>query len=224
MTYYDCNRFVVSFSYPSCPSYPSYPSYPPPPPSPSLPSPSPFSVYFYLSVHLSLSLTNTLPPPPPPPHANPPQLICIIQGLNLETVGGSCIMVDDNEIDISKTFIYKGVMVSDVPNFALTMGYTNASWTLKLDLTCTYVCRVLNYMQRNGLRQCCPRTDRAGPSKDPSQKPLPLLDFSSGYITRSIHRFPKQGPSFPWKLNQNYFRDLWGCSFAPVVEKFIEFK
>ena len=90
-------------------------------------------------------------------------------------------------IEPSKTMAYKGMMCSDVPNLALAIGYTNASWTLKCDLTCEYVCRLLNHMDARGYTQCAPRQN------DPSVTEEPLLDFSSGYIQRAIDQFPRQG-------------------------------
>jgi hypothetical protein len=105
---------------------------------------------------------------------------------------------------------YKGMMFSGVPNLASAFGYTNASWTLKCDLTCMYVCRLLNHMDRQGLRQCMPvRTD-------PSLKELPWLDFTSGYVQRAVAHFPKQGSRAPWKLYQNYARDLLSLKFSRV--------
>ena len=93
-------------------------------------------------------------------------------------------------------------MLSGVPNLALAFGYTNASWTLKADLTCEYVCRLLNHMDAHGYTHCMPVNE------DPSLTDEPFLDFSSGYVQRSIHLFPKQGSRVPWRVHQNYARDL----------------
>ena len=92
-------------------------------------------------------------------------------------------------------------MLEDVPNFAFAVGYTNASWTLKCDLTCDYVCRLLNHMHQTGLRQCTPRND------DPEVEPAPLLGLMSGYVLRAQDRFPKQGSKFPWRVKQSYLAD-----------------
>ncbi|MBC7669171.1 MAG: FAD-containing monooxygenase EthA, partial [Gemmatimonadaceae bacterium] len=97
---------------------------------------------------------------------------------------------------------YKGMMFSDVPNFASTFGYTNASWTLKADLTAEYVCRLINHMDRTGTVQCTPRVT------DPDMPVEPWLDFSSGYVQRGIGKFPNQGSQKPWKAYQNYALDL----------------
>jgi monooxygenase len=96
---------------------------------------------------------------------------------------------------------YKGMMLSGVPNMAFTVGYTNASWTLKADLTSEYVCRLLNHMDANRYRRCVPEVD-------PSVSEQPLLDFTSGYVLRSLDHFPKQGSKEPWKLRQNYVFDI----------------
>ena len=108
-------------------------------------------------------------------------------------------------------------MYSDVPNLAVVSGYTNASWTLKADLVCEYVCRLLNHMQKAGLRQCTPRLD------DPAMERLPWVDFSSGYIKRAIDKFPKQGARKPWRLNQNYALDLLSLRYGSVRDKAMVF-
>jgi hypothetical protein len=97
---------------------------------------------------------------------------------------------------------YKGMMLSGVPNCAFTVGYTNASWTLKADLTSEYVCRLLAHMDAHGYTKSVPEIT------DPSVTETPLLDFTSGYVLRSLDQFPKQGSKEPWKLRQNYVFDL----------------
>ncbi len=111
---------------------------------------------------------------------------------------------------------YKGMMYSDVPNMAIAVGYTNASWTLKCDLTCDYVCRLINHMEKHGYRQCMPR-------RDPSVAEQPWVDFSSGYVQRALDKFPKQGAKAPWRLYQNYARDLLALKFGAVKDEAIEF-
>ncbi|MBV9212787.1 MAG: NAD(P)/FAD-dependent oxidoreductase [Actinobacteria bacterium] len=138
-------------------------------------------------------------------------------GLNLQPAGGARLMVDGSDVDISRLLTYKGMMLSDVPNLALAVGYTNASWTLKCELTCEYVCRLLNHMDENGYDVCTPRVN------DPGVEPQPLIDFSSGYVLRSIDQFPKQGTKPPWRLYQNYPRDLMLIRFGPVDDDAIEF-
>jgi cation diffusion facilitator CzcD-associated flavoprotein CzcO len=139
-------------------------------------------------------------------------VIVTATGLNLEVLGGMRVTVDGAEVDLSRTMNYKGMMFSDVPNLASAFGYTNASWTLKSDLTARYVCRLLNYMDRKGMRQCTPRRS------DPSMGEVPALDFTSGYVQRGIARFPKQGTRAPWKLYQNYLLDLVSLRFGRVED------
>jgi hypothetical protein len=109
------------------------------------------------------------------------------------------------------------MMYSDVPNLASSFGYTNASWTLKCDLTCEYVCRLLNHMEETGLRQATPRVT------DPNMEEEPWLDLSSGYVQRAIDQFPRQGSKKPWKLYQNYALDLMSLRFGAVEDGVMEF-
>lgn len=144
-------------------------------------------------------------------------LIVTATGLNLELLGGAAISVDGRAVDLAKTMTYKGMMLSDVPNLAVCVGYTNASWTLKCDLTCEHVCRLLAYMDRHGYTQCVPK--RA----DCAMDELPWIDFSSGYVQRSIHRLPKQGSRAPWRLYQNYALDLLMLRYGSVNNAHLRF-
>lgn len=144
-------------------------------------------------------------------------LVVTATGLNLQVLGGMQLTVDGRTVDPAKTMSYKGMMYSDVPNLASAFGYTNASWTLKCDLTCEYVCRLLNYMDKHGHRQCTPRHN------DPSVTELPWIDFTSGYIQRGIAQFPKQGSRKPWKLYQNYALDLMSLKFDTVDDGAMQF-
>ena len=129
-------------------------------------------------------------------------VIVTATGLNLLALGGIELEVDGREVDLAETVGYKGMMLSGVPNLALTLGYTNASWTLKADLVAEYVCRLLNHMAANGY-------DRVTPlAPDPSAPTLPFLDLKSGYVQRSIDQLPRQGAVAPWRLNQNYPLDV----------------
>ena len=132
----------------------------------------------------------------------PADLVVSATGLELKVLGGVQLSVDGRPVDLAQTVSYKAMMYSGVPNLASSMGYTNASWTLKCDLTCEYVCRLLNHMQKKGLRQCTPTLG------DASMPLEPWSDFSSGYIQRAAHLFPKRGTVAPWKLKQNYIHDL----------------
>ncbi len=128
-------------------------------------------------------------------------IIVAATGLELLFIGGIEASVDGEVVDLPSKLTYKGMMLEDVPNLALAVGYTNASWTLKCDLTCDYVTRLLNHMHDAGLQQCMPV------NRDASVSAKPLLSLSSGYVQRSADRFPKQGSKFPWQVHQSYFRD-----------------
>ncbi len=138
-------------------------------------------------------------------------------GLDLLGFGGMALRVDGKPVEIGNTMSYKGMMLAGVPNLAYVVGYTNASWTLKSDLTGAFVCRVLRQMQRSGAAVCMP----AMPGAD--VKPQPWVDFSSGYIQRSLHQFPVQGSSTPWRLNQNYLRDLLDLRFGRLEDGVLQF-
>jgi monooxygenase len=139
-------------------------------------------------------------------------LIVTATGLNLLPLGGMQIAVDGRAVELPKTMGYKGMMLSGVPNLAVALGYTNASWTLKCDLTCEYVCRLLKHMDEHGWRQCTPH------NRDPSVTEEPFIDFSSGYVLRAIEQFPKQGSKAPWRLYQNYARDILALRFGTLED------
>ncbi len=149
--------------------------------------------------------------------ALPADIVVSATGLVLEVLGGMQVSVDGRAIDFSKTFNYKGIMYSDVPNLASSFGYTNASWTLKCDLTCDYVTRLINHMSANGLASATPRV------RDADLKPEPWLDFSSGYVQRAMDYFPKQGNKKPWKLYQNYVLDLMTLRHGKLDDGVLEF-
>ena len=138
-------------------------------------------------------------------------------GLNLLLLGGMGISIEGEELDLARTLIYRGCMLSEVPNFAFAFGYTNASWTLRCDLTARYVTRLLTYMQEHDHGSCVPRND------DPSQLTEPFADFSSGYIQRSIDQFPRQGAKPPWRLYQNYLLDALVLRTRPIDEPALQF-
>jgi monooxygenase len=147
----------------------------------------------------------------------PADLIVTATGLNLQFLGGVQLFVDGKAVQAAQTMSYKGMMYRDVPNLASAFGYTNASWTLKADLTCEYVCRLLNHMQKTGQSQCVPRLT------DNGVLPEPWIDFSSGYFQRALGKFPTQGSKHPWKLYQNYARDLLMLKFGTVADSAMEF-
>jgi hypothetical protein len=132
--------------------------------------------------------------------------------LNLLALGGMEIGVDGREVRVPETVGYKGMMLSGVPNLAVAFGYTNASWTLKCDLTCEFVCRLLNHMDDQGYRQAMPS------ERDPSIDTQPFIDFTSGYVQRNLHKFPKQGLEAPWRLYQNYARDIVMLRYGAIED------
>jgi monooxygenase len=139
-------------------------------------------------------------------------MIVTATGLKLQVFGGMELVVDGKTVQMGKSLNYKGMMFSDVPNLASVVGYTNASWTLKADLTSQYVCRLLNHMQQQGLRQCTPRRN------DPSVTEEPWVDFTSGYVQRSLAEFPK-----PWRLYQNYALDIVTLRMGKIEDGVMEF-
>ncbi|MGP0110987.1 MAG: flavin-containing monooxygenase [Acidimicrobiales bacterium] len=143
------------------------------------------------------------------------EIVITATGLQMLLLGGITLEVDGRPVDTGSTVAYKGLMLCGVPNLALTFGYTNASWTLKADLTADYVCRLLDTMEERGIRQCTPV------APDPSQPTEPFLDFSSGYVTRAIADLPKQGTTAPWRLHQNYALDTLLLRFGKVDDEIV---
>ncbi len=131
----------------------------------------------------------------------PADVVVTATGLNLLALGGMTLSVDGADIDLACTVAYKGMMLSGVPNFAMTLGYTNASWTLKSDLVSEYACRLLNHMDQRGYQICTP----AAPD---TLRREPIINLQSGYVLRSVAVLPKQGSAPPWRLHQNYPRDV----------------
>jgi cation diffusion facilitator CzcD-associated flavoprotein CzcO len=144
-------------------------------------------------------------------------IIVSATGLVLEVWNGIDVSVDGRHIDAASTLSYKGMMYEGVPNLASAFGYTNASWTLKCDLTCEYVCRLLNHLKKTGARQAVPVND------DPNIEFEPWLDFSSGYVQRAMAKFPKQGTKVPWKLDQNYAKDLMSLRYSKLEDGVLRF-
>jgi cation diffusion facilitator CzcD-associated flavoprotein CzcO len=129
-------------------------------------------------------------------------------GLRLVAFGGIELAVDGRRVDPGQAYVYRGCMLGEIPNLAMCLGYTNASWTLRADLTSRTVCRLLNKMDRHGFTRVVPRLPEA------ARQPHPLLDLSSGYVTRSADDLPKQGSRPPWRLRQNYILDLLTARLA----------
>jgi monooxygenase len=147
----------------------------------------------------------------------PADIIVTATGLKVQLLGGMQVVVDGTPANLARALAYKGMMYSDIPNLASAFGYTNASWTLKSDLTAEYVCRLLNYMDAHGCTYCSPRR------RDPSIVEEPAIHFTSGYIQRASEVLPKQGSRKPWKLHQNYALDLLEFKFAAVDDGTMEF-
>ncbi|MGA2422026.1 MAG: NAD(P)/FAD-dependent oxidoreductase [Candidatus Acidiferrum sp.] len=147
----------------------------------------------------------------------PADIIVTATGLKVQLLGGMQVVIDGAPANLSRSLTYKGMMYSDVPNLASAFGYTNASWTLKSDLTCEYLCRLLNHMDATGYAYCTPRR------RDPNIIEEPAINFSSGYIQRASDVLPKQGSKKPWKLHQNYALDMLEFRFAGIDDGIVEF-
>lgn len=145
-------------------------------------------------------------------------IVVTATGLNLLSFGGVALTVDGQPANIQKEVIYKGSMLSGMPNFAFVFGYTNASWTLRADLVSVYFCRLLNYMRRHGYRQFTPRLP------DAAMERLPFLDLDAGYIQRALDLFPQQGAARPWRFYQNYWLDTLMIRFGSVRNEALEFR
>jgi cation diffusion facilitator CzcD-associated flavoprotein CzcO len=137
-------------------------------------------------------------------------IIVTATGLKLLALGGIRLSVDGVVVDPGQTLTYKGLMLSNVPNCALCAGYTNASWTLRADLSSMYVCRLINHMDHHGYRQCLPRYDGS------PVETQPLINLKSGYVQRAVDLLPKQGSKPPWVVRQNYLFDLMSLHYGAV--------
>ncbi|WP_067821938.1 flavin-containing monooxygenase [Nocardia inohanensis] len=144
-------------------------------------------------------------------------IIITATGLNLIPFGGIDLVVDGRKVDLPDAMAYKAMMLSDVPNYAFVIGYTNASWTLKADLVCEYVVRLLRHMDSHGYT-------KATPVRDPSVGTAPFLDFEPGYVLRALDILPKQGDRAPWKLHMNYLRDLPKLRYGKVTDPAMVFE
>jgi cation diffusion facilitator CzcD-associated flavoprotein CzcO len=145
-------------------------------------------------------------------------LVISATGLKLKFMGGIKIKIDNKTIDPSKLVSYKGMMLQDIPNATVVFGYTNASWTLKIDLVCEYFCRILNHMDKNELNSFVPKIN------DENLEIEPSIGLNSGYVKRAQKFLPKQGKKYPWKLNQNYIKDMFSLKFKKIEDEYIYFK
>ncbi|MGB2572144.1 flavin-containing monooxygenase [Micromonospora citrea] len=146
----------------------------------------------------------------------PADVVVTATGLNLLALGGMRLVVDGVDVDLGRTVAYKGMMLSGVPNFAMTIGYTNASWTLKADLVATYVNRLLRHLDDTGQQIVTPLAPA-----DAAR--APLIDLKSGYVLRSLDALPKQGTRAPWRLYQNYARDVILMKHGRLVDEGVRF-
>jgi cation diffusion facilitator CzcD-associated flavoprotein CzcO len=144
-------------------------------------------------------------------------IVVTATGLQLLALGGMQLAVDNRPVRLPETMAYKGMMLSGVPNFAFTIGYTNASWTLKADLVSEFVCRLLAHMDSRGYDQCVPVND------DPAVTRQPLLDFSAGYVLRSIDQFPQAGSRAPWRLGMSYANDVLTLRYGKINDGAMRF-
>jgi cation diffusion facilitator CzcD-associated flavoprotein CzcO len=146
----------------------------------------------------------------------PADIVISATGLTLVPFGGMTLVVDGEVVEYPKHMAYKGIMLSDVPNLLLFFGYTNASWTLKVDLTYAYAFRLIKHVERAGLRQFTPRLNE-------TVYEVPFLDFSSGYVVRALDKFPRQGAVQPWRLSMNYAIDAFQLRFTKLEDGAMEF-
>jgi cation diffusion facilitator CzcD-associated flavoprotein CzcO len=147
----------------------------------------------------------------------PADIVITATGLKLQLFGGARLAVDGRPVQLGEALSYKGMMMAGVPNVALAIGYTNASWTLKAELIARQVCRVLNYMAAHHLDVCMPVHDGAvGETR-------PAFDLSSGYIQRAADQMPRQAMRKPWRIHQNYLRDLFTLKWAPLRDGALRF-
>jgi monooxygenase len=144
-------------------------------------------------------------------------IIVTATGLNLLIFGAIAFEVDGEPVSIPDALAFRGMMLSGVPNFAFAIGYTNSSWTLKVDLVCEHLCRLLAHMDANGLASAVPVNDDAG------METRPLLDFSAGYVQRALGQLPKQGASTPWHLAMDYAKDVEHLRRSPIEDPVLRF-
>jgi monooxygenase len=145
-------------------------------------------------------------------------IVVTATGLDLQAFGGIELTVDGEPVRLPEKLVYKAMMLSDVPNYAFAIGYTNSSWTLKVDIVCEFLGRLLGEMDRTGTDTCVPH-----PS-DPNMETRPLLDFGAGYVQRSVHLFPRQGTIGPWKLAMSYATDVKNLRKGPIQDPELRFE
>ena len=143
-------------------------------------------------------------------------IVVVATGLEVNFLGDVAFTVDGARVDFAETHVYKSCMYEGVPNLVSVFGYTNSSWTLKADLISGYACRLLNFMHARGLVA-------ATPPRAPDETALPFMDLTSGYVQRALARLPKQGAKPPWRINQNYLKDVRLLRFARIDDDVLQF-
>jgi cation diffusion facilitator CzcD-associated flavoprotein CzcO len=146
----------------------------------------------------------------------PAEIIVSATGLKIQLFSGIAFTIDGQARNLSDTLAYRAFMFSDVPNMSYAFGYTNASWTLKADLSAMYLCRLLNHMDARGWQVAMAR-------RDPSVEQVPFLDFTSGYVQRAAHVLPKQGATHPWRVHQNYVKDIASLKYGRIEDGVMTF-
>ena len=144
-------------------------------------------------------------------------IIITATGIELNALNDIHVTIDQLKVNPNERLTYKGMMLSGVPNFAISFGYVNASWTLRADLTCEYVCRLINLMDKKGVSCCEPIDDKTAHGDDE------LIDFSSGYVQRGLNKMPKQGNKSPWKNYQNYLKDIFAVRLFSIKDSNLNF-
>ena len=144
-------------------------------------------------------------------------IIITATGIELNALNDINVTIDQLKVNPNERLTYKGMMLSGVPNFAISFGYVNASWTLRADLTCEYVCRLINLMDKKGVSCCEPIDDKTAHGDDE------LIDFSSGYVQRGLNKMPKQGNKSPWKNYQNYLKDIFAVRLFSIKDSNLNF-
>jgi len=144
-------------------------------------------------------------------------IIITATGIELNSLNDINVTIDDIKVIANERLTYKGMMLSGVPNFAISFGYVNASWTLRADLTCEYVCRLINLMDKKGVKCCEPIDDKSAYGDDQ------LIDFTSGYFERGLNQMPKQGNKSPWKNYQNYLKDIFAVRLFSIKDSNLNF-
>lgn len=146
----------------------------------------------------------------------PADIVVTATGLKVLPLGAVKVSLDNKPVNLADTMVYRGAMLSGIPNLVLTFGYTNASWTLRADLIAAYVCRLLRHLDRHGYQY-------AVPVRDSAVGEMPFIDFNSGYVLRALQGLPKQGDRFPWRVHQTYLRDLGVTRYSRLTDPALKF-